>query len=444
MQTKTRWQQKGQSLVEVAIFLPVALIIIAGLVELSLYLVTQNKVNTATREAARFGANGGENAGMVSVALNTVTQTLKLEIDQWDLWSVRGRVRARCLNGTNGSPTLDFGPNDQNFTVEHSYGISQTVAFTETNSYVFSPQFRQDVMNKLVQGGTGTCQNPSNPAPDINNLEFVAMYSAHDIESILGLDVFLERVFTVRALHVFRVTSVVSNNQTAGCDAFPLALRDDVIRSVDPATYAIATGWHPVNQRYPAVLPTYAQLVQQGHVANNPLQAGATEGDVFLFLGEGLNVSPAVNYAWLQWNTDSTCTGCNQGHTRLRASMTWPGNSTVRTPVDLGFHEVGNWPDTELSIGDRVAYSNANGSAVSDEAAGHIDRRRTLRVIMWREHGVLQGGGPGNSDQPFVRVAQFANVRLLGYQFVSGETNRWLLVQFVSYDTSCGQTTSTP
>ncbi|MBK9051336.1 MAG: pilus assembly protein [Chloroflexi bacterium] len=58
MKQKTKWQQRGQSLVEVAVFLPVALIIIAGLVELSLFLVTQNRVTTASREAARFGANG--------------------------------------------------------------------------------------------------------------------------------------------------------------------------------------------------------------------------------------------------------------------------------------------------------------------------------------------------------------------------------------------------
>jgi hypothetical protein len=240
-------------------------------------------------------------------------------------------------------------------------------------------------------------------------------------------------------LHVFRVTSVVNNNQTAGCAAFPLALRDDFVRSMDPVIYGTATGWQPATQRYPAILPTYAQLQQQGHAPNNPLQGGATEGDVFLFQGEQLSNNAAPDFVWLQWHTETTCTGCNNAQTRLQDSMTWPGNSTRRTPQDWGFHEVGNWPDTELSIGDRVAYTTASGFDVRNQTAAHIDRRRTLRVILWHEHGVLSGGG-----QTFVRVSQFANVRLLGYQFESGINSRWLLVQFVSYDTSCGQTVFTP
>lgn len=437
MKQKTKWQQRGQSLVEVAVFLPVALIIIAGLVEFSLFLVTQNKVNTASREAARFGANGGQNEGMVSVAMNTVTQTLQLEIDRWDLWAVRGRVRARCLNGTNGSATLDFGDGDVDFVVEHSYGISQTVAFTETNDYVDSSAFRQDVMAKLSEGGVGTCANVNNPAPEINGLRFVGMYSAHDVDSILGLDVFLESVFTVRALHVFRVTSVVSNDQTRGCDAFPIAL-DERLRSVTAAEYNVALNTLPVQQRYPQSLPTYASFVQDGHEHGHSLTDQAQEGDVFLYVGEGLEV---YNYAWLQWSTSSTCPGCNQGHIKLQNSLLWPGDSL---DPDLGFHEVGDWEDTNLNIGDRVAYSVAQGTSVESQIAAHIDRNRTLRLLLWHETGTLQGGGPGNSDVDYIRVAQFANMRLLGLHFQGGGAQRWLLVQFVSYDRSCGQVAATP
>jgi hypothetical protein len=432
MQPRTKWQQKGQSLVEVAIFLPVALIIIAGLVELSLYLVTQNKVNTATREAARFGANGGENAGMVTVALNTVTQTLQLEVDRWDMWSVRGRLTATC----QGSDTiLSFGPNDQDFEVEHSFGISSTVAFTETSNYVNSPAFRVDVRDRLVEPvSIGTC-DANNPAPDLNGLQFVAMYSAHDVESILGLDVFLESVFTVKALHVFRVTGVVSNDQSRGCDAFPIGLQDD-LRSMTEAQYNVILGGNQ-NQHYPAVLPTYQSLRQQGHNQEHPLLNGALEGDVFLFTGEGFD---QFNYTWLQWSYCQGAQGCNDGHIRLKASMTWPGNTTDPT---LGFREAGDVTDTELHINDRVNVSTAQGTAVSAEVEGHIDRRRTLRIILWHVTGVIQGGGQGNSDLRYIRVARFANVRLLAYDFSGSSTQRWLLVQFVNYDDSCGQVTAT-
>ena len=45
-------KEKGQSLVEVALFLPIFLVIIAGLVEVSNILVTQNSVHNAARVGA--------------------------------------------------------------------------------------------------------------------------------------------------------------------------------------------------------------------------------------------------------------------------------------------------------------------------------------------------------------------------------------------------------
>ena len=433
MKRKFLGSQRGQSLVEVAVFLPVALIIIAGLVELSLYLVTQNKVNTAAREAARFGANGGENAGMVSVALSTVTQTLQLEIDRWDMWTVRGKVRARCLNGAGGTVTLDFGDNNQDFDVEHSYGISQTVAFTETNTNLYSNAFRQEVLQELSLGGVGTCAIPSNPAPDINGLQFVGMYAAHDVDSILGLDVFLENVFTVRALQIFRVTSVVSNNQTEGCAAFPLAV-DEVRRSVNPSIYTLTI---TPTTRYPATnFPTYPQIEQNGHAAEHPLSNLANEGDVFLFKGEG---RATFNFTWLQWNTDTSCTGCTPATTRLVNSWAWPGNSLSAT---LGFHHANDWTDTSLNIGDMVAVSAAPGSdaAVVTALRSYVDRNRTIRIMLWKE--AESGTIPGGAD--YIRVSKFVNVRLLGFNYSNTAANRWVLLQFVSYDTSCGQVATTP
>ena len=432
-------RQRGQSLVEVAVFLPVALIIIAGLVEMSLYLVTQNKVTTASREAARFGANGGEDAGMVSVALSTVTQTLQLEIDRWDMWTVRGKVRARCLNGTGGTVTLDFGDLDQDFDVVHSYGISATVAFTDTTTYLYSNAFRQEVLQELSLGGVGNCNTPSNPGADINNLQFVGMYTAHDVDSILGLDVFLENVFTVRALQVFRVTSVVSNNQTDGCSAFPLAL-DEFRRSVNPSVYTLTI---TPTTRYPATnFPTYPQLGQNGHVADHSLANQANEGDVFLLKGEGRATN---NFTSLQWNTDASCAGCTPPTTRLANSWTWPGNSLSAT---LGFHHANDWTDASLNIGDMVAISSAplSDSTVWNSLRSYVDRSRTIRLILWKEaeSGTLPGGGPGGSNVDYIRVAQFVNVRLLGFNYSNTAANRWVLVQFVNYDTSCGQVAVTP
>ena len=80
------------------------MIIIAGVVEVSNLLITQNKVLTASRMAAGFGAanyvrndwtaaNGTADA-MGDVALNTVTQTLELSPDLWDVYSIRALTNA--------------------------------------------------------------------------------------------------------------------------------------------------------------------------------------------------------------------------------------------------------------------------------------------------------------------------------------------------------------
>ena len=86
-------KEKGQSLVEIALFLPIFLIIIAGMVEISQLVVTQNIVTDATRASTRFGANGGEDEGMVNIIINAVpSPTINLAEDAWDIWSIRATV----------------------------------------------------------------------------------------------------------------------------------------------------------------------------------------------------------------------------------------------------------------------------------------------------------------------------------------------------------------
>ena len=93
--------QRGQSLVEVALFLPIFILLLAGLVEVSQLLITQNRISSAARAGTRFASNGGENIGVVDVVLNTVTQTLETDNTLWDLWVIHGTVNE------NGDAILD-------------------------------------------------------------------------------------------------------------------------------------------------------------------------------------------------------------------------------------------------------------------------------------------------------------------------------------------------
>lgn len=162
----TEAREKGQSLVEVALFFPIFLVVLAGVVEVSHLVITQNRVSNAARSAARFAANGGEDAGMVNVALNTVTQTLEITDDVWDIWSIRGTLN----DGGTGFDEWEF---------THIYGISNTTQAPEVDQTAL----QQRVLAELQVDHQGTT-NPQNAS----GLRIVGTYAIHDVESILGLD----------------------------------------------------------------------------------------------------------------------------------------------------------------------------------------------------------------------------------------------------------------
>ena len=65
-----RARQRGQSLVELALFLPVFLILIVGVAEMGFYLNHYINLLDATREGARFGADLDPMAGNYNPAFN--------------------------------------------------------------------------------------------------------------------------------------------------------------------------------------------------------------------------------------------------------------------------------------------------------------------------------------------------------------------------------------
>jgi hypothetical protein len=205
-------KERGQSLVEVALFFPIFLIILAGLIEASNLVITSNKVHNAARVGARFGSNGGQDEGMSLSALNAVTDTLVLDENVWDMWAIRGTVNA----AGDGFDDWEFN---------HVYGLQQTRQFSD----VVESDVQQEVLEQLQ-----TDQNGDMPAGIAGGLQFVGLYLIHDIDSILGLNAMpgLAEINSVKSLSVMRDLGleIVTND---GCTAFPIAVRDD-IRSVLP------------------------------------------------------------------------------------------------------------------------------------------------------------------------------------------------------------------
>jgi hypothetical protein len=57
---KKREKSKGQSIVEFALVLPITLLIVFGVIEFGYFLFVYSSVNTASRDAARYGIAVGE------------------------------------------------------------------------------------------------------------------------------------------------------------------------------------------------------------------------------------------------------------------------------------------------------------------------------------------------------------------------------------------------
>ena len=416
MNLKSIKREKGQSLVEVALFFPIFLIILAGVVEVSQLIVTKNRVTEAARTASRFGANGGENAGITTVALNTITQTLDMNPEYWDIWTVRGTIDG---NG-NG-----FVPNTWEF--EHTYGLAQTQAFTN----VVESEIQSNVLEQLQKNASG--QTVVSSAAD---LRFVGTYIQHDVESILGLDAIanLTGYNSVSDLSIMRFIGV-DQVVTGGCDAFPIAVNEG-IRSVTNPNLGQNNPYPELSEFKNASPPEYEDFIYH---KDNAKLADATEGTVFkIFNGSG-----SGNFGWLKWNVGLNGTSPNQ-----IASLEWPGNSTNYDPPCneqnpscqstgvngekfWGYAEPDDPTDREMHIGDWVAAATGSMASVDGALDKHITQGRTLRLPIWDNYS----DEPGSNAQ--YQISGYAIFRLHGYD-LSGNGS-WILAEFIRFDQSCGQ-----
>lgn len=91
-------RDEGATLLEFAIVLPVALMLLLGIAEGARFISSQQAVTTASREAARYGSTTGENSGVPHYA---------------DCAAIRGRAKAATpyeIVDTEIAITYDEGP----------------------------------------------------------------------------------------------------------------------------------------------------------------------------------------------------------------------------------------------------------------------------------------------------------------------------------------------
>ncbi len=228
---------------------------------------------------------------------------------------------------------------------------------------------------------------------------------------------------------VYQVSVITDTavSSPAACSAFPIGVQADA-RSVLQANYPDAGEFDNPSP------PAYGDFPY--HTPDVPLP-DAQRGDVFLLetgLGSG-------NFGWLVWNEY-----INPSANTLANSLTWPGDSADYSDhgdggpippgfghVVRGFIEAGDPTDTEMQMWDWVQAStgSVNSNVVRTALDDHIANGRTLRLPVW---SVSQQQG---LDAQF-QISGFALFRIAGYR-VSASPG-WILLEFVNWDTSCGQT----
>ena len=401
--------ETGQSLVETALILPFLLIIIAGLVEIGQLIIIQSRADTAARIGARFGANGGEPDGIRIATLNSVTQTLSLDEEKWDIWVFNGRI-----NDLGTAFTIE------SWSWEHVYGLGLTTRFASTSE----SSVQQDVLEHLRSEGD---QNAS-------ELNVVGVLIYHDVETILGLENYIRGLNSVRGFAVMEVAPVVTARVTEACSGFPIILEYGQ-RSISTTSYNGITNWE-----YPAYAdrPNLSSFL--GHQADLPLDQ-APEGSVFYFSAP--NSYPlggiTTNFDWLAWNKDNPDPALDQ----LQASLTWPGNSVNADPLVAYADPVTGLPGMHAldpanpSTYDLVLKAPVTiDSSIRDIMHEHVERGRGIRLLVWERD--LSGDGYISTPEQAYKIRGFAVARIIGYQLEPSSGTHWIMVELLRWETSCG------
>jgi Flp pilus assembly protein TadG len=322
---KHRLSQSGQSLVEFALTLPILLIILSGLMEVSSLIVTYNRTLAAAREGARIAAAGGTNDIVYETVKEASTDSLLMEPGRMEVWVVRPKVRTSPFR-------FDDGPGWGNAVEECVYPFDEVTGdptCTRTSSGTDPAQ----VLDRIDNINTGSFQ-------DINNERLAVVTVYYEMDSVLDLPFFSVasgangrvpiRVYTIMRQEIVDQTV---NQTAAGCSAYPIAINGAITN------------------------------------ANGTTFLNAAEYDRFDNVLQG-----NTGFQYLLWRSP--------GGSPLSTTLVRPGDESLTEYIDSS-----QSTDTQIHRNDFVwIQASAAGAATPiGGTGGHVPTRRTLRVIVFTE-----------------------------------------------------------
>lgn len=418
-------RNKGQSLVETALFLPILLVLLAGLVEVSNLLVTQNRVTTASRVATGFGAANfsGDDwsnpdlwaTSIANVAMNNVTNTLELDEELWDIWVVKATLN-------------DAGNSYVQWNAQHAYGQNNVVTAEQWTTR--ETQIQDDVLEALNNSDTG--------------LEIVATVAYHDRQSLLGLNAFNFGPLTeVRGLNVMRVDE---RAPFASCPLIPIAVRFDQFS-------AYPTNWDggqfnpdlypndpinkfPTSYEFPSPKPVYVNNVSAPNLQTNtfkqnvpgvPLQHAKPGYIYWAREQEGPG-----GFGWLSWDLSNSAPD-------LKRSI-WPGDFLERYPggpadngsIDTGGNGPSGDGDGVLEVGEWLSVPPGNMRTARTELHKYFKDGKPETPVILLVYDQTNGRGGSNAAY---RIAGFVKVWIVGFQFTGNP--KFMSIEFIEWADEC-------
>jgi hypothetical protein len=410
----------GQSLTETALFLPILLILLAGVVEISSMLNTQNRVATAARVGTSFGQTNyvasdwiGTAQSMGLASMNAITETLDVDSERWDVWSIYAKTNPQGTNFTA-------------FTATHVYGDQNLVSAAEWEFMQLN--IRSEILANLQSTGI-------NSAKDVEVLSTVSYYG---LQSMLGLPVWewagYERL---RGLTVMRLDKPAPY---AGCPLLPILVHYEQYS-------AYPTNWYagepdPNAKRFPDVGEFqgsgYTKPIYQDDNGQPPLNTATFKQNVpgvhlrharpgYLYFGRE-DAGPG-GFGFLAW-TDANAPA-------LRNSLfPFPGDFVTKYPGSEMDRNVNPPPgvtygndNKRLEVGEWVRASTGNMNAVSDLVISTYITNGRPSILLLYDNQL------GTGDNLRYRVAGFVVAKILGISFTSSD--KYLAFEFVSFASEC-------
>lgn len=181
--------EAGQSLAEVTIMLPLIIVLLAGVIEVSNLLIAQNRVTTAAGAATSFAVTNfredtlpnGWDTAMAEVAVNSARNTPQEAADMWDFAVIRAKTAQNEADGSvyfaswemstpndsDGMPSAeelqqkvleDVGPDG------YDLDLIITVAHGQYDSIVGLESFFSSYPDKLTAVSVGVVDRVQEPA----------------------------------------------------------------------------------------------------------------------------------------------------------------------------------------------------------------------------------------------------------------------------------------